>query len=140
VRVLVDTSVWIDFANGHPSDEAALLAQLIEEGEDVLTCGVIAAEFLQGLRSSRAVRKFSAHFRDMEWLSPQEPDTYEASATLYRDLRKKGVTIRSTIDCLITRLAEDDGCFLLARDRDMTQILSSGLVDLEAFGSAAWPG
>ena len=132
MRVLVDTSVWIDFANGHPSDEAELLARLIEQEEDLLTCGVIAAEFLQGLRSSRSVSRFSVHFRDMEWLTPHEPETYEASAKLFRELRKKGLTIRSTIDCLIVRLAEEDGCFLLARDRDMTRILASGLVDVEA--------
>jgi predicted nucleic acid-binding protein len=128
--ILVDTSVWADFANGFPSGEAETLARLIEAEEDLATCGVVVAEFLQGLRSPRSVTRFSAHFRDMQWLTPREPETYEAAAGLYRSLRRRGVTVRSTIDCLIVRLAEEAGCSLLARDRDMALILSSGLVSV----------
>lgn len=36
--------------------------------------------------------------------------------------------MRSTIDCVIAVLAEESGCQVLARDRDMTQILGSGLL------------
>jgi len=130
VRVLVDTSVWADFANGAPTAEAAILARLIEDQADLVTCGVVVAEFLQGLSSPRAVRRFADHFRDMEWLTPVEPGSYEAAAGLYRALRARGVTVRSTIDCLIAGLAEQGECALLARDRDMDRILDSGLVSV----------
>ena len=132
MRVLVDTSVWADFANGVATPEAQILARLIEDEEDLVTCGVVVAEFLQGLRSPRSVSRFAAHFRDMEWLTPVEPDSYEAAAHLYRSLRARGVTVRSTIDCLIAGLADQGGCALLARDRDMDFILASGLVAVEA--------
>ena len=54
MRVLVDTSVWIDFFNGHPSPEAETLAQLIEDEVELLTCGVVVAEFMQGIRDEKA--------------------------------------------------------------------------------------
>ena len=130
MRVLVDTSVWADFTNGHPSSEAELLAELIDAEEDIVTCGVIVAEFLQGLRSEKTLRRYRDHFRDMEWLTPTQPDTYEASAELYRALRRRGITVRSTIDCLIARLAHEHGCALLSKDRDLHHILSSGLVEV----------
>jgi predicted nucleic acid-binding protein len=36
--------------------------------------------------------------------------------------------VRSTIDCLIATLAEANGCWVLARDRDLETIVGSGLV------------
>jgi len=46
------------------------------------------------------------NFLDMEWLAPREPETYLEAADLYRQLRSLGLTIRSTIDCIIAKLAE----------------------------------
>ena len=127
MRVLVDTSVWVDFVNGHPSPEAQALEQLVRDEADILTCGVVVAEFLQGIRERDSLAQLKRHFRDMEWLTPGEPETYLAAAALYRSLRAQGVTIRSTIDCLIARLAEEGQALLLSKDRDLHHILDSGL-------------
>jgi predicted nucleic acid-binding protein len=127
MRVLVDTSVWADFFNGAPSREAAVLTRLITDEVELVTCGVVIAEFFQGLRRTKSLPEIERQFRDMECLAPIEPDTYFFAAGLYRDLRRRGVTIRSTIDCLIVRIAELHDVLLLARDRDLTQILESGL-------------
>lgn len=128
MRILVDTSVWADFFNGTPTEETALLARLIEDEVEIVTCGVVIAEFFQGIRRSKSRAVLEAQFRDMECLSPSEPETYFASAELYRDLRSKGITVRSTIDCLIVRLAAEHGTLLLSSDSDIHRILDSGLV------------
>ena len=133
MRVLIDTSVWIDFFNGHPSPEAETLAQLIEDEVELLTCGVVVAEFMQGIRDEKALERLEFHFRDMDWLTPEEPQTYLSAAELYRRLRAQGITIRSTIDCLIAVLAQDHGAFLLAKDRDIRLIIENGLLDLRKF-------
>jgi len=83
MRVLVDSSAWVDFFNGHPSPQADALARLIREEADVLTCGVVAAEVLQGIRRSKSLTKIERHFREMEWLTPREPETYLEAADLY---------------------------------------------------------
>lgn len=132
MRVLVDTSVWADFFNDHPSEQAELLARLIADEVELVTCGVVIAEFFQGIRKDSTLRELERHFRDMECLSPVEPDSYLRAAALYRDLRAKGVTVRSTIDCLLVTLAADHGTFVLARDRDIRLILESGVTSARA--------
>jgi len=132
MRVLVDSSAWVDFFNGHPSPQADALVRLIREEADVLTCGVVAAEVLQGIRQSKSLTTIERHFREMEWLTPREPETYLGAADLYRQLRSRGLTIRSTIDCIIARLAEENGALLLSKDRDLQIIIDSELLNLRA--------
>ena len=132
MRVLVDSSAWVDFFNGHPSPQAEALERLIREEADVLTCGVVASEVLQGIRRSKSLTKIERHFLDMEWLTPREPETYLEAANLYRQLRAKGVTIRSTIDCIIAKLAEENDALLLSKDRDLHLIVESQLLDLRS--------
>jgi predicted nucleic acid-binding protein len=132
MRVLVDTSVWVDFFNGHPSPQADALARLIHEEAEVLTCGVVAAEVLQGIRRSKSLTMIERQFRDMGWLTPKEPETYLEAADLYRKLHSRGVTIRSTIDCVIATLASDGDVLLLSKDRDLRLIIDSGLLDLRS--------
>jgi predicted nucleic acid-binding protein len=132
MRVLVDTSAWVDFFNGHPSPHADALARLIREEADVLTCGVVAAEVLQGISRPKELSRIEKHFLDMEWLTPREPETYLAAADLYRQLRSRGLTIRSTIDCIIAKLAEENDALLLSKDRDLQLIVDSELLDLRS--------
>lgn len=127
LRVLVDTSVWVDFFNEHQSPEAGLLTRLIEDEVELATCGVIIAEFFQGIRRAETLPRLESQFRFMTHLAPREPETYFTAAALFRELRSRGVTIRSTIDCLIASLAAENDVLLLAKDRDMVAILSSGL-------------
>jgi predicted nucleic acid-binding protein len=133
MRVLVDTSAWVDFFNDFDSPEADALASLIREEADILTCGVVVAEVLQGLKQTKTLGAIERHFLEMEWLTPSEPKTSIEVANLYRKLRSRGVTIRSTIDCLIARLADEHGVLLLSKDRDIRLIVESGLVDVRAF-------
>lgn len=129
MTVLVDTSVWVDFFNDYPSQEAQGLANLIEDEVEIATCGLVVAEFFQGIRGRRSLKSLEVYFRDMVNLKPREPETYLAAAGLYRGLRARGVSVRSTVDCLIARLAEEAGVSLLAKDRDMRLILDSGLCE-----------
>lgn len=138
MRVLVDTSVWVDFFNDHPSPQAELLTSLIEDEVELVTCGVIVAEFFQGIRRTESLVDLESHFRFLSYVAPREPESYFAAASLFRQLRAQGITVRSTIDCLIARLAEENDVLLLARDRDMTAILASGLC--QARGVPLRPG
>ena len=98
-----------------------------------VTCGVVAAEVLQGLKRTKTLGAIERHFLEMEWLTPREPETYIEAANLYRELRSRGVTIRSTIDCLIAQLANEGNVLLLSKDRDLRLIIESELLDVKAF-------
>ena len=64
----------------------------------------------------------------MTFLEATGIDLYFRAAEACRALRKKGTTIRSTIDCIIATLAEQHECYVLARDCDLETILASGIV------------
>jgi predicted nucleic acid-binding protein len=128
VRVLVDTSAWAEFLNGTNSPEARAIDRLLAGEDDVVTCGLIAAEVFQGIRRDR--EELEAFFRKMTLLEPAGIDTYLKAADLHRTLRRRGVTIRSTIDCFLAVLAAENGCEILFRGRDLKHIVESGLLDL----------
>jgi len=132
MNVLVDTSVWVDFFNGHASPEADTLARLIADRVDLCTCGVIVTEFFQGIRERRTLATLEEHFREMPLLVPRDPDTYFAAAAVFRKLRRKGITVRSTIDCLVAQLAAEGDALLLAKDRDLRLIIDSGVLPVDA--------
>ena len=130
MRVLVDTSVWVDLINAHESREAAALADLLAGDDDVCTCGVIVAEVLQGLRRPAGYGRVREGFADLTFLAPDGMRLYARAADIYRTLRRRGRTVRSKIDCLIAAIAEEYRCHLLHRDKDLREISESGAVDL----------
>jgi predicted nucleic acid-binding protein len=136
LRVLVDTSVWADFFDGHPSTEAEALVDLLAGEDDVCTCGIIVAEVFQGLRRDRSRRAIRRSFEELTFLDASGIGLYFRAAEVYRGLRQRGRTIRSTIDCVIAAMAEEEGCDVLARGRDMETILASGLLRAKPWPSA----
>ncbi|MEM9512932.1 MAG: PIN domain nuclease, partial [Cyanobacteria bacterium P01_E01_bin.48] len=101
--------------------QADSLACAIAEDADIYLCGVVLTEILLGLPQSEALRLevWLAAFP----LAPElEREDYQAAAQLYRVCRAKGVTIRSTIDCLIAQLCLKHDYILLAKDRDFIHI------------------
>jgi predicted nucleic acid-binding protein len=128
LKVLVDTSVWADFFNGYPSPEKKTLSRLIAGDDEIFTCGVIVAEVFQGLRRDKGRAEIVRLFRELVFVEPTGIETYLRAADVYRALRRREVTVRSTIDCLIAVLAEENECSVLARDRDLQTVLVSGLL------------
>lgn len=130
MKVLIDTSAWIDFLNGHTSPERRAVAELVAGDEELCTCGVVVAEVFQGLRRNKDRGDLQRLFRKLLFLEASGIAIYLRAAEIYRSLRQRGVTVHSTIDCLIAALAEENSCCLLARDRDLTLIVQSGLVKI----------
>lgn len=97
---------------------------------------MIVAEVFQGLRREESRLALTEQFRNLTFLEAAGIEPHLRAAELYRELRARGVTIRSTIDCLLAVLAADNHCHLLAKDRDLTAIVDSGLLE----SLRAWPG
>ncbi len=119
--VLVDTTVWIDFFAGRDESHVMMLQELIESEEDLSLCGVILAEVLQGIRSDADFIKTRQYFGDLIFL-PMRQTTFVQAAEIYRSLRKKGVTIRKPVDCMIASVAIEYDIHLLHNDRDFNHI------------------
>jgi predicted nucleic acid-binding protein len=93
----------------------------------------VVAEVFQGLRRDESRDELATLFRQLTYFETPGVDLYFRAAEVYRGLRQRGKTIRSTIDCLIAVLADENGCLVLARDRDLETILQSGLLGARLF-------
>ena len=120
--ILVDTSVWIDFLNGERSVHREILHRLIEDGEDVCITEIILTEILQGIKSDRDFLKVKEYLIDFPFYSPRGVETYLKAARIYRDCRKRGKTVRKTVDCIIAAIAIENGLTLLHKDSDFDHI------------------
>jgi len=137
LRVLVDTSAWVEFLNGARSAHADAVEALLRGDDEPCTCGIVVAEVCQGLRKDATRTAIERSFLDMSFVEPEGIDVYLRAAEVYRRLRERGVAIRSTIDCIIAVMAEKAGCALLSRDRDLDALLASGLVKVKPWPVAA---
>ena len=119
--VLVDTTVWIDFFADRSEPPVAALQEFIQIEEDLCLCGIILAEVLQGIRSDEDYIKTKDYLADLILL-PIGHATFVRAAEVYRSLRKKGVTIRKPVDCMIASVAIEHAIPLLHNDRDFDYI------------------
>lgn len=115
--IVVDSSVWIDFLNGRKAPHVARL-QAILGNEEIIVGDLMLCEVLQGLASERATRQVEGLLRRFE-IVPMAGETIAvAAARNFRSLRKKGVSIRKTIDLLIGTWCIEHGRPLLHNDSD----------------------
>lgn len=115
--VLVDTSVWIDFLNGVRTPEADWLdGQLSQQRLGVID--LVICEVLQGLSSEAEAGAVLREFKRLEIFATGGVDLAVAAARNYRLLRRKGRTVRKTLDCLMATFCLMHGHTLLHCDRD----------------------
>lgn len=120
--ILVDTSVWIDFFNGHDSVEAAYLRSCIVDARPLTIPRLVLTEILQGVRTDADAGRIARVLSAFDVSPDLDSADYENAAALYRQCRAKGFTVRSTIDCLIAQLCLRHNYELLAKDRDFEAI------------------
>ena len=119
--VLIDTTVWIDFFAGRDLPHVAALERLIKNREDICICGIILTEVLQGIREKSEFRKTRELFNAMIFL-PMRYSVFLFAAEVYRTLRRKGITIRNSVDCMIASVAIENDIMLLHNDKDFKPI------------------
>ncbi len=115
--VLVDTTVWVDHIRGVHNAETDWLDFQFAHQPIGLT-DLILCEVLQGIRDDAAFRTLTRHLLLFEVHSTAGSDLAIASAQNFRLLRKKGLTVRKTIDCITATFCLLKGHSLLHRDRD----------------------
>lgn len=134
MAILVDSTVWIDFFNGVDNWQTDRLDGLLGSGS-LVTGDLILAEVLQGFREERDF----ARARDALLLLPVlvmgGVELAVESAENFRLLRRRGITVRATIDCLIATFCLREDLALLHKDRDFDHFAGRlGLQVVEASG------
>ena len=116
--ILVDTSVWIEFLEGRGSAYDHRLAELIRADAPIVLTEVIYCEVLQGIRDDTVYANVRESLQAFPMLFLDGLRSVDHAATLYRTCRRKGYTIRSTLDCLIAAVCLEAGAELFHHDRD----------------------
>ena len=116
--ILVDTSVLVPFLRGRDSEAIRCLTGTLTDGVEVFLTPIIAQEVLQGARDDREWKTLDAYLSTQAILHSADPlATVSDAARIYVDCRRRGLTVRSTIDCLIAQLALEHDLALLHQDR-----------------------
>ena len=117
--ILVDTSVWIEtFRRRNP-----LRLDKILDFDDVVTCLPVVQEVLQGFADERAFRLARESLLALPIVeSPLTAGVFEEAVGIYRSARRHGLTVRSSVDCLIAACAIRHGLTVLHADRDFATI------------------
>ena len=115
--ILVDSSVWIDYFNGVATPQADKLDGLL--GREPLAIGdLILTEVLQGFTDDRDFVKARRLLTSFTIVQIGGPEIAIVAAQHFRYLRKRGVTVRKTIDTMIATRCIESGYDLLHSDRD----------------------
>jgi predicted nucleic acid-binding protein len=121
--VVVDTSAWVEFDRATGSPVHLALRELIraDDGRLVVT-DPVAAELCAGAKTTRHLadlRRLLARFR---WETVEPGPDFAHASTTYFMCRRRGVTVRSLIDCLIAAVALRIDASVLHRDGDYALI------------------
>jgi hypothetical protein len=115
--LVVDSTVWVDYFNGVVNPQTDYLDRVLGT-TPVLVGDLILAEVLQGFREDvdfEKARRALSRYIQVEMVNP---DVALQSARNYRQLRRKGITPRKTIDGLIATYCLENEHELLHNDSD----------------------
>lgn len=117
--VVADTSVWVDLFNGNSTPNVKKLIQASAEGQ-LIMLDLILMEILQGFKSDRDYQLAKFELTKLKCATTINGSLAIKSADNYRFLRKQGVTIRKSIDCIIATFCIHSKCSLITNDKDFT--------------------
>jgi predicted nucleic acid-binding protein len=114
--LLVDTSAWIEIFR-RPSRIA--LDDIIDNTDRVVTCLPVIQEVLQGFDDERAFRIAEKAMHALPCVeSPMSRELIDLAVDIYRRARRGGITVRSSVDCIIAACAARHRLTVVHRDRD----------------------
>jgi predicted nucleic acid-binding protein len=124
--ILIDTSLVIDFLKGKRNPKVLLFEAILKQSIPYGIASYTYQEVLQGAKDLYEFDKLEAYLSTQRiYFLPEELDMYKKAAGMFYTLRRRGITVRSTIDVLIAMIAIYNDLFLLHNDRDFDVIASS---------------
>ncbi len=116
---LVDTSVWINYFRQKNTLATRLFTSILDQNISYGITGVIFQEVLQGAAHHKELEQLNTYLGSQRFFHPKDPvGSYYAAAQLYFNCRRQGLTVRSTIDCLIAQIAIENDLILLHENAD----------------------
>lgn len=115
--MLIDSSVWIDYFNARESAETDYLDNALIN--DIICLGdIVLAKVLQGFQHDRDYRTARDLLTALPVYQMLNPELALVGAENYRRLRKRGITIRKSVNVWIATFCIEKEIPLLFSDRD----------------------
>ena len=118
-KVLIDTSVWIEFFRKSGSEVSSRLRDVLVE-ERAAVAGIISLELQRGADGETEL-KFLDRFLTAIHYIPTKEELYKNAGFMGYNLSKKGIHI-GTVDLLIAQTAIENDIPLYALDRHFKEI------------------
>jgi predicted nucleic acid-binding protein len=121
--ILVDTSVLIDYFKDINNIGTQKFQYIQDQNIQFGICYQIYQELLQGSLNDNEFKILKDYLETQKFFDIKYgKNSYEDAAKIYMNCRKKGFTIRSTIDLIICQIAIENDLFLLHNDKDFDNI------------------
>ena len=130
MRVLIDTSAWIEYLRATGSAAAVEVRRLLTSDTEIVVCEPIAMEILSGAVRADSYAKLQRLVDGLPSLKLDDTIDFRSAAAIFRNARLSGRTIRSVNDCLIAALAIRHDVELVHSDADYDVI--AGITPLKA--------
>jgi len=124
-RILIDTSVWIEYFRSKSSSVAQKVDRFLEKDE-IYIPKIIIAELMQGSKSTKELSIIEDFF-DAFHIIDQKEDSWIKAGSLSYKLKKKGKNI-NLFDCYIAVIAQEYGCIIFSLNRHFKEMQS--LIDV----------
>lgn len=118
-RILIDTSVWIEYFRNQSPVFVGFVAELVKTRE-VCVPRIVLAELMQGAKSEKELSVI-AEFMDAFSIIDQTDQTWINAGRLSHELRRRGKNINLT-DCYIAVIAQENNCAIFTLDRHFKEI------------------
>ena len=126
--ITADSSVWIDYLKGVDTTQCQLLDDVLNDSSrDFVLLDVVLMEVLRGYRFEHEWQLANRLLSRLTVQTAGGEQTARSAASLYRQLRKTGITVRSPIDLLVGSWCIESGCTLIHNDRDFAPMQQHGL-------------
>lgn len=125
LKIIVDSSLWIDFFNKKTSTQIVHLRMLLLtslEASPIIILPVIMQEVLQGVEDDKFYNLIKENLNGLDFFQYEPYQFSIKAAELYRALRRKGVTIRKANDCLIAAICIENDIPIFHNDKDFDNI------------------
>jgi len=126
-RVLVDTSVWIEYFRDVNNEVCLKLDDILNQSE-IYVPEVVIAELIQGAKSEKEISFIEQTFKAFQIIEHKK-DTWSRAGRLAFRLKKKGHTIH-LIDCYIAVIAKANRCKIFTLNRHFKKIKQSENINL----------
>ena len=121
--ILVDTSIFIGYFKELKRTPYKKMDYIIDNEIPYGICFYVYQELLQGSANEYEYKLLREYLNTLPFYDLlYGKESFENAASMYMNCRKKGITIRSTIDLIIAEIAIENDLYLFHDDNDFTNI------------------